>query len=102
MHYRIDPTEILRAERYAQQNHLEIVGFYHSHPDNEAAASAEDISYMIPELSYPIISVINGKAAEMRCYKKNCNNAVSEEAFERRDENADNSLYCCNAASICK
>lgn len=26
LHFSIDPTEILRAEMYAEQNHLEIVG----------------------------------------------------------------------------
>ena len=99
-HFCIDPTEILRAEMYAQQNDLETVGFYHSHPDSDAIASSEDIRYMIPGYSYPIISVKSGQAAEIRCYKKDCNNTVSQETFERKDENADNSLYRCNAANL--
>lgn len=73
-HFCIDPLETVKAELYAEKNHLEIVGFYHSHPDNEAAASAEDIQFMIPGYSYPIISVRNGNVAEMRCYVKNDDN----------------------------
>ena len=100
--FSIDPLEIMRAERYTEQNSLEIVGFYHSHPDYGAVASDEDIQFMIPGYSYPIISVRSGKAAEIRCYVKADNTAFCEELILRRDENADNSLHRGNAAGICE
>lgn len=98
----IDPLEILRSEIYAEQNNLEILGFFHSHPDNEASASTEDIRHMITGYFYPIISVRNGKAAEIRCYQRADNNAVFEVPFKRREINADNRLYCRNAARLCE
>ena len=101
-HFCIKPLEILRAELYADQKQLEIVGFFHSHPDSGAIASSEDIRYMIPGYSYPIISVRNGKPSELRCYTKTDNDTVCEEAFKRRDENEDFSLFCRNAAGLCK
>ncbi|MGN1119343.1 MAG: Mov34/MPN/PAD-1 family protein [Oscillospiraceae bacterium] len=82
-HFSINPSEILHAEIYAQQNNLEIVGFYHSHPDNEAVASTEDILFMIPGYSYPIISVRNGNPTELRCYTKADNSAVCEEPIKK-------------------
>ncbi len=99
-HFSIDPPEILRAERFAEQNHLEIVGFYHSHPDNVAVASTEDIRFMIPGYFYPIVSVKNGEPTEIRCYIKADNGTVCEEPIKRRYENADNSLCSGNAAGI--
>lgn len=101
-HFRIDPPETMRAEMYAEQKNLEIVGFYHSHPDNEAVASAEDIRFMIPGYSYPIISVRNGSAVEMRCYEKSDDTKLREEPIKRRDTNADNSLCRGNASGICE
>lgn len=79
VHFCIDPLETIQAELLAEQNNLEIVGFYHSHPDNEASVSAEDMQFMIPGYSYPIISVRNGSAAEIRCYVKSDNTLVCEE-----------------------
>lgn len=101
-HFCIDPLNILRAEMYAEQKQLEILGFYHSHPDNKAVASAEDIRYMIPGYYYPIISVMNGRSTEIRCFTKTDNSAVREVPFKRRDENADHSLYCRNASHLCE
>lgn len=65
-HFRIDPLEILNAERET----LEILGFYHSHPDHEAIPSKEDILHMISGYSYLIISVRNGECADIRSFER--------------------------------
>jgi proteasome lid subunit RPN8/RPN11 len=36
----IEPDELMRGERYARSRDLEVVGFYHSHPDSPARAVA--------------------------------------------------------------
>ncbi len=41
--YRIAPQELIAAEKVARQDELEIVGFYHSHPDHPAEASERDL-----------------------------------------------------------
>jgi proteasome lid subunit RPN8/RPN11 len=40
--YEIDPETLFRAFSYAEQNDVEVVGFYHSHPFWSADASAID------------------------------------------------------------
>jgi proteasome lid subunit RPN8/RPN11 len=41
--YSIAPQELIAAERQAREEGLEILGFYHSHPDHPAAPSATDL-----------------------------------------------------------
>ena len=61
--YNIDPRELVRAQRQAQERGLDIVGFYHSHPDHPARWSQTDFeeAHWIG-CSYVITSVENGKA----------------------------------------
>jgi len=62
--YNIDPGELVRIQRQAREQSLDIVGFYHSHPDHPARWSATDFAeaHWIG-CSYVITSVDNGKAA---------------------------------------
>ncbi|MGN0399568.1 MAG: Mov34/MPN/PAD-1 family protein [Blautia sp.] len=53
----INPLEIIKAELSAEKEELEIVGFYHSHPDQEAVVSEADLLHMIAGYSYLVISV---------------------------------------------
>jgi proteasome lid subunit RPN8/RPN11 len=39
----ITPEELMRGERYARDGDLEVVGFYHSHPDCPAVPSQYDL-----------------------------------------------------------
>ncbi len=61
--YHIDPAELVRAQREARQQGLDIVGFYHSHPDHPARWSATDFAeaHWIG-CSYVITSVEQGRA----------------------------------------
>lgn len=58
--FAIDPLEIMRIELSAKTDGLDIVGFYHSHPDCEAVLSASDAVYMLEDYSYPIVSARDG------------------------------------------
>jgi len=42
--YHIAPQELVRIQRQARQAGLEIVGFYHSHPDHPARWSQTDLA----------------------------------------------------------
>ena len=60
--YEIHPETLLRAFTYAEQNKLDVVGFYHSHPFWSAEASEIDRERAnYPGLSYLIYSVPNGE-----------------------------------------
>ena len=62
--YNIDPRELVRVQREARERDLDIVGFYHSHPDHPARWSPTDFqeAHWIG-CSYVITSVQQGKAA---------------------------------------
>jgi proteasome lid subunit RPN8/RPN11 len=59
--YIIPPQEILQAQKRAEDIQLEIIGFFHSHPDTVAVPSECDREKAWEVYSYPIISVIQGK-----------------------------------------
>jgi len=63
--YDIDPRELIPAQREAHAHGLDIVGFYHSHPDHPAQWSPADLeqAHWIG-CSYVITSVENGVAKE--------------------------------------
>lgn len=67
--YEIDPAELVRAQREARESGMEIVGFYHSHPDHPAQPSPTDLDHAHwIGYSYVITSVEQGKAAETRSF----------------------------------
>ena len=61
--YNIAPVELIRIQRQARARSLDIVGFYHSHPDHPAQWSSTDIAeaHWIA-CSYVITSVAHGRA----------------------------------------
>lgn len=62
--YHIAPQELVRIQRQAREAGLEIVGFYHSHPDHPAHWSQTDLAeaHWIG-CSYVITSVERGRAS---------------------------------------
>ena len=65
----IGPDDYRRAEREAAEVGLEIVGFYHSHPDHPAEPSDFDLRHAWPNVSYPIQSIRQGIAGELRSWR---------------------------------
>lgn len=66
----ITPQDMFRAERLARQQQLDVVGVYHSHPDDEARPSTYDRDHAAwTEWSYVIISVEAGHATATRAWK---------------------------------
>jgi proteasome lid subunit RPN8/RPN11 len=62
--YNIAPQELVKIQRQARGLGLDIVGFYHSHPDHPAQWSPTDFAEAHwLGCSYLITSVENGKAA---------------------------------------
>ena len=65
----ITPEAMLKAELEARRRKLDIVGFYHSHPDHPAAPSEYDKEHALPFYSYVIVSVINGEAKDFTSWE---------------------------------
>jgi proteasome lid subunit RPN8/RPN11 len=58
----ITPEDMLHSEQTARAMKLDVIGFYHSHPDHPSAPSGYDKDHALPFYSYVIVSVDNGKA----------------------------------------
>jgi proteasome lid subunit RPN8/RPN11 len=56
----IDPRDQLRVEKEARERGLDVLGYYHSHPDHPARPSGYDRDHAWPWYSYVIISVFGG------------------------------------------
>ena len=67
--YVISPQALLAAQRGAREQGLEIVGYYHSHPDHPARPSEFDREHAWPGTSYVIVSVRQGKAVDCRSWR---------------------------------
>jgi proteasome lid subunit RPN8/RPN11 len=65
----ITPDELMHAEMYARKKKIDIVGFYHSHPDHPSAPSEFDLEHAWPFYSYIIASVAKGKAENMTSWE---------------------------------
>jgi len=63
--YLIAPEDLRRVTLELQRAGLEIVGYYHSHPDHPAAPSAFDTEQAWPWYSYLIVRVDRGDAGEL-------------------------------------
>jgi proteasome lid subunit RPN8/RPN11 len=67
--YQIAPVELVKIEREARRQGLEIAGFYHSHPDHPAQWSATDLAEAHwLGCSYIITAVAQGKATETNSF----------------------------------
>ena len=65
----IPPRAMLQAERYAREKKLDVLGFYHSHPNAEARPSQFDLDHAWPFYSYVIVSVKGNKAQAVNSWK---------------------------------
>src|SRR4026209_2401531 len=61
----ITPEELMKGERYARQHDLEVVGFYHSHPDSPAVPSQYDLEHAWPTYSYIIVKTLADEATDL-------------------------------------
>ena len=61
----LDPLDQLRVEKDARARGLEVLGYYHSHPDHPARPSFSDRENAWPWYSYVIVSVERGSAKDL-------------------------------------
>jgi proteasome lid subunit RPN8/RPN11 len=67
--YLIAPDDLRRLELRLRTEGLEIVGYYHSHPDHPARPSDFDRDHAWPGLSYLIVAVERGRVVEARSWR---------------------------------
>jgi proteasome lid subunit RPN8/RPN11 len=67
--FSVTAEDVRDAEKAAQEKKLDVVGWYHSHPNHPARPSQYDREHAWPWYSYVIVSVANGKPAEMTSWR---------------------------------
>ena len=83
--FSVTAQDVLAAEKAAHEQGLEVVGWYHSHPDHPARPSEYDRDHAWPWYSYIIVSVHNGASQDMTSWRLNDDRAeFSAEGIEIR------------------
>jgi len=85
--FEIAPKDYLDAERFADENELQLLGVYHSHPNHPAVPSEHDRIAAQPYFSYIIISVKENEIADIRSWQLNENFMFEEERIENQSIN---------------
>lgn len=67
--FEISPIDYMKAEQFALEKNFQLLGVYHSHPNHPAIASEHDLAVAMPFFSYAIVSVVDGKAADLKSWR---------------------------------
>src|ERR1044071_1010678 len=78
--FEISAKDYMKAERYADENGLQLLGIYHSHPNHPAIPSEHDRVAAQPWFSYVIVSVLEKKIGRIRSWRLN-----EEQQFEEEE-----------------
>ena len=83
--FSVTAEDVLEADKAAQAQGLEVIGWYHSHPDHPARPSQYDQDHAWPWYSYIIVSVHNGSPQDMTSWRlSDDRHAFSPEGIEIR------------------
>ncbi len=69
--FEIRPEDLLKAEKVAASKQLDVIGFYHSHPDHPSIPSEYDRSHAFLFYSYIIVAVEKGRAGTFNSWELN-------------------------------
>ena len=84
----VRPDDYRAAEQRAGEAGLELLGFYHSHPDHPAKPSQYDLDHAWPSFSYVIVSVMAGQDQLLTSWQLQTDrSAFSEENVEITEAN---------------
>jgi proteasome lid subunit RPN8/RPN11 len=67
--FSVTSDDVRAAEKAAREQGLDVVGWYHSHPDHPAEPSQYDRDHAWPWYSYIIVSVANGEPQNMTSWR---------------------------------
>jgi proteasome lid subunit RPN8/RPN11 len=81
--YNIPTQDILKAQKRGRDFDLNIVGFFHSHPDYPATPSICDRDLAWYVYSYPIVSVVDGKVSDIKSWVLDCKGIFELEEIQQ-------------------
>jgi proteasome lid subunit RPN8/RPN11 len=76
--FTVDPQDYVRVENEAEARGLDLVGFWHSHPDHPARPSPTDRRYAWEGLLTLVIAVETGKSRDLTAWE------IEGEGFRER------------------
>jgi proteasome lid subunit RPN8/RPN11 len=81
--FEVTSDDVRLAEKTARGQQLELIGWYHSHPDAPARPSEYDRDHAWPWYSYIIVSVQSGQPRDMNSWRlRDDRSAYDSEAIE--------------------
>jgi len=82
--FEMDPAEFVQVERDADEAGLEVIGFYHSHPDWPAIPSQTDVVYAWEGAYYLIVSVHDARPLNVTAWMvgRDCPRRFLQEPLE--------------------
>ena len=83
----VRPDDYRVAEKRAREAGLDLLGFYHSHPDHPARPSQYDLDHAWPTFAYIIVAVAQGAATDMTVWFLTDDRSRFEEGTLHHGEN---------------
>ncbi len=80
--FSISPLTLIKTQKEARQNNLEIIGIYHSHPNHSAIPSDFDQAIAWQTYSYIIVSVTEKQTQELLNWTLNSEGKFIPEKIE--------------------
>ena len=77
--YEIGQDDLMKADREARSRGMDLVGIFHSHPDEDAYFSSTDLKNSCPWYSFVVMSVRNGVIDYARCFRPDPEQTTAEE-----------------------
>jgi proteasome lid subunit RPN8/RPN11 len=81
--YEVSPFDYMKAEQYADDTNLQLLGVYHSHPNHPSIPSETDRINAQPFFSYIIISVMEGRFNTIQSWRLNDQSEFEEEIIHK-------------------
>ena len=82
----VRPDDYRVAEKRAREADIDLLGFYHSHPDHPAKPSQYDLDHAWPFFSYVIVSVMSGEDKLLTSWRlKDDRSAFDEEQITKNE-----------------
>ena len=69
--FELNPKDQLAADRRARELGLSVIGFFHSHPNEDAYFSSTDLKHSWPWYSNVVMSIRNGEFSHAKAFIAN-------------------------------
>ncbi len=76
--YELRPEDLLRADRAARDQGMDLIGIFHSHPDCDAYFSETDLKNSCPWYSFVVLSMKGGEFDHANSFLPNTDQTAAD------------------------